>query len=309
MTNELGLTEALCGMALEDVLSRHRRERKELQAKIQALKKNAPKNDKKKRKEAMEEVARMESELEKRQTAELADVEKVQESQHGSLNEQEQQKEVLCNDEEEETSRCSSQRVSKAQKRREKKAREARQREEDVRAAAEDAKFAPKAIEARSIQEKLLERQITLHNIPSDGDCLYNAVRHQLTQNGLIAYSVQELRNETANYIRAHKDALVCFMTNPKTGDLLNDMEFEQYCEALQTTPAWGGQIELKALSSILKVPIEVLQAEGPPTVLGADEFAGPNLLITYHRHMYSLGEHYNSTVPISEGNTSKAND
>ncbi|XP_036317835.1 deubiquitinase OTUD6B [Rhagoletis pomonella] len=309
MTNELGLSEALCGMALEDVLSRHRRERKELQAKIQALKKNAPKNDKKKRKEAMEEVARMESELEKRQTAELADVEKGQESQHGSLNEQEQQKEVLCNDEEEETSRCSSQRVSKAQKRRDKKAREARQREEDVRAAAEDAKFAPKAIEARSIQEKLLERQITLHNIPSDGDCLYNAVRHQLTQNGLIAYSVQELRNETANYIRAHKDALVCYMTNPKTGDLLTDMEFEQYCEALQTTPAWGGQIELKALSSILKVPIEVLQAEGPPTVLGADEFAGPNLLITYHRHMYSLGEHYNSTVPISQGNTSKAND
>ncbi|XP_067635743.1 deubiquitinase OTUD6B-like [Eurosta solidaginis] len=209
--------------------------------------------------------------------------------------------EDISNDENEEHNGLPKQRISKAQKRRDKKAREARQREEEILAAAEDAKFAPKATELRAIQTKLLERQLTLHNIPSDGDCLYNAVRHQLSQHGLANHSVQKLRNESANYIRTHKDTLICYMTNPKTGDLLTDDEFNKYCETLRTTPAWGGQIELKALSSILKVPIEVLQAEGPSTVQGADEFAGPNLLITYHRHMYSLGEHYNSTLPIDK--------
>lgn len=301
---ESELSDGLSGIVMDDLLSRHRRERKDLQAKIQALKKSAPKNDKKKRKEIMEEVARMESDLEKKQATELVEVEKEKQTQQQRQNENPNEKQknvddVLCNGDDEEDANGTTQRVTKAQKRRDKKAREARQREEDIRVAAEEAKFAPKAIEGRAIQSKLLERQLTLHSISSDGDCLYNAVRHQLSQKGLPTYSVQELRKETANYIRAHKDSLICYMTNPKTGDLLSDAEFENYCELLHTTPAWGGQIELKALSSILKVPIEVLQAEGPPTVQGADEFSGPNLLITYHRHMYSLGEHYNSSVPI----------
>ncbi|XP_018800308.1 PREDICTED: OTU domain-containing protein 6B [Bactrocera latifrons] len=304
---ESEMSEALSGIVMDDVLSRHRRERKDLQAKIQALKKSAPKNDKKKRKEIMEEVARIESDLEKKQASELVEVEKEQQiknqNEHQDENTNGKQQnfdDALCNgDDDEEDATGTTQRVTKAQKRRDKKAREARQREEDIRIAAEDAKSAPKAIERRAIQSKLLERQLTLHYIPSDGNCLYNAVRHQLAQKGLPTYSVQELRKETANYIRAHKDSLICYMTNPKTGFLLTDAEFENYCELLHTTPAWGGQIELKALSSILKVPIEVLQAEGPPTVQGADEFAGPSLLITYHRHMYSLGEHYNSSVPI----------
>ncbi|XP_067639997.1 deubiquitinase OTUD6B-like [Eurosta solidaginis] len=302
------LSETLGGLALNELLSQHRRERKDLQAKIQALKKTASKNDKKKRKEVMEEVAHMENDLEKRQATEVAAIEKAQKHQEQSTHEQctegkqsHQPEEDISNDENEEHNGLPKQRISKAQKRRDKKAREARQREEEILAAAEDAKFAPKATELRAIQTKLLERQLTLHNIPSDGDCLYNAVRHQLSQHGLANHSVQKLRNESANYIRTHKDTLICYMTNPKTGDLLTDDEFNKYCETLRTTPAWGGQIELKALSSILKVPIEVLQAEGPSTVQGADEFAGPNLLITYHRHMYSLGEHYNSTLPIDK--------
>ncbi|XP_004535020.1 OTU domain-containing protein 6B [Ceratitis capitata] len=301
---ESELSVALSGIELEDLLSRHRRERKDLQAKIQALKKNAPKNDKKKRKEAMEEVARMEIDLEKKQAAEVAALEaqKKQREQNQTPNAQNTAADdTLCNGGDEQNTGNATQRVTKAQKRRDKKAREALEREEDIRAAAEDAKYAPKAVEGRTIQTKLLERQLALHNIPSDGDCLYNAVRHQLSQNGLTAHSVQELRKETANYIRAHKDTLICYMTNPKTGELLTEAEFEQYCNSVQKTPAWGGQIELKALSSILKVPIEVLQAEGPPTVQGADEFSGPNLIITYHRHMYSLGEHYNSTVLIEK--------
>lgn len=43
-------------------------------------------------------------------------------------------------------------------------------------------------------------------------------------------HSVQELREETANYVRAHKDSLISYMIHPETGDILNDQQFEQYC-------------------------------------------------------------------------------
>ena len=51
----------------------------------------------------------------------------------------------------------------------------------------------------------------------------------------------------------------------------------------------------MAALSAALGRAIEVVQAEGAPVVLGAGR-PGETLLITYHRHMYGLGEHYNST-------------
>lgn len=297
-------------VSIEDIQTRHRKERKELQAKIQALKKNAPKSDKKKRKEALEEIAKMELDLEKKQEQEIKNAEndmkselpeKVSDQQPATVNEED-------NENDRQLQQQPQQRVSKAQKRRDKKAREAREKEEEIKAAAEDALHAPKAVEALKIQAILIKRGLATHNIPSDGDCLYNAIRHQLVQHGLATLTVSELRSETANYIQANKDNLIPYMTHPETGDLLTDDEFNKYCNDVRTTPAWGGQIELKALSSILKVPIEVLQADGSPTVQGA-EYGGAPLVVTYHRHMYSLGEHYNSTIPLGlEANNDDCN-
>jgi OTU domain-containing protein 6 len=60
-------------------------------------------------------------------------------------------------------------------------------------------------------------------------------------------------------------------------------------------------QIELRALTQSLRLPIEVIQAEGRPVLIG-EEFGGnAPLVITYHRHYYGLGEHYNSTKPGKE--------
>ena len=65
----------------------------------------------------------------------------------------------------------------------------------------------------------------------------------------------------------------------------------------MASTPEWGGQVELLALSSVLRRSIEVIQADGPPMVVG-EHFTGPRLLLSYHRHAYGLGEHYNSVRP-----------
>lgn len=55
--------------------------------------------------------------------------------------------------------------------------------------------------------------------------------------------------------------------------------------------------LQLQALSRILKCQIEVIQATGSPQIFGDEYKNGKKITITYHRHMYELGAHYNSVT------------
>lgn len=55
----------------EKLVRRHRKEKKELQAKIQGMKNAVPKNDKKRRKQLTEDVAKLEREMEQKHREEL----------------------------------------------------------------------------------------------------------------------------------------------------------------------------------------------------------------------------------------------
>lgn len=282
----------------EDLSARHKKERKELQAKIQALKKTAGKGDKKKKKEVLEEIARLESDLDKKHADELAQAENTEKTttNEENLNNEHDDNQ---NDVDSDAGQDKNVRVSRAQKRREKKAIEEKQRQAEILAQDEINKTGPRVIELNTIKKILAKRDLLLHPIASDGNCLYNAIRNQLKITERFVDDVQTLRNKTADYILQNKDSLIFYMTNPDSGDCLNDAEFEKYCSDLRNTAAWGGQIEISALSQILQVPIEVIQATGPSTIQGDEKFKGPNLVITYHRNMYSLGEHYNGTRPL----------
>jgi OTU domain-containing protein 6 len=63
----------------------------------------------------------------------------------------------------------------------------------------------------------------------------------------------------------------------------------------------WGGELEIKALSSCLKKEIHVFSAEAPLLKMGEENriLGSSPLLISFHNHFYSLGAHYNSIVPI----------
>jgi len=182
-------------VSLEDIGARHRRERKELQAKLQAMKKNAPKNNKNKRKEFLEEMARLEGELEQRHKKEMQAAEAKDLPEEAEVKAPAEKPEVPVPDkeeheekeEDEEEQLPSSQRVSKAQKRRDKKAKEAREREAEIKTEIQNAanQPTPKLIELQQITAKLSQRQLSLHNIASDGDCLYQSIRHQLLVNAL----------------------------------------------------------------------------------------------------------------------------
>lgn len=60
---------------------------------------------------------------------------------------------------------------------------------------------------------------------------------------------------------------------------------------------------QLRALSDALKHSIEVIQASGSPMTIGEQYLSQHKkpLIVTFHRHLYRLGEHYNAVVPHIE--------
>lgn len=57
---------------------------------------------------------------------------------------------------------------------------------------------------------------------------------------------------------------------------------------------------QLKALSQVLQLPIEVVQAESPSIIIGEENVKLPITLV-YMLHAYGLGEHYNSVEPLKD--------
>uniref|UniRef100_A0A8C5RKP8 ubiquitinyl hydrolase 1 n=1 Tax=Laticauda laticaudata TaxID=8630 RepID=A0A8C5RKP8_LATLA len=284
------------GGALEVLARRQRKEKRELQAKIQGMKNTVPKNDKKKRKQLLDDVAKLESELGEKHKEELK---KLKETLP------EQNKEYLAGLNiaklEIENSRGQTQptRISKAQKRRDKKAALEKEREERIAEAEIENLTGARHLESQKLANILALRQLEIKQIPSDGHCLYRAIEDQLKEQQNL-WTVSTLRSQTAEYMRSHMDDFLPFLTNPNTGDLYSQEEFEKYCSDIANTASWGGQLELRALSHILQTPIEVIQMDSPPIIVG-EEYSRKPLMLVYMRHAYGLGEHYNSVKNLLE--------
>ncbi|XP_014485197.1 PREDICTED: OTU domain-containing protein 6B isoform X2 [Dinoponera quadriceps] len=280
----------------DELMQKHKRERKELQAQIQILKKSICKGDKKKKKEVMEEVGRLEESLEKRHTEEL----NAWRLARVKLDDKEEAELADMSEEISTDNNCLEQpvqRISKAQKRREKKAIAERERNQRIIEQEALNVFGKRNVEMEAIKKILSERGLMVYEIPSDGHCLYNAVAHQLKVNGEAPLSLHDLRMKTADYLRENMNDFLPFLSNPDSEDLLTPEEFEKYCNDVAKTSTWGGAVELQVLSCILKSPIEVIQATGTPYIIGDQYTNGKKVTVTYHRHMYELGAHYNSVT------------
>ncbi|XP_069322341.1 deubiquitinase OTUD6B isoform X2 [Eulemur rufifrons] len=245
----------------EQLVRRHRKEKKELQAKIQGMKNAVPKNDKKRRKQLTEDVAKLEKEMEQKHREELEQLKLT----------------------------------SKENK--EKKAALEKEREERIAEAEIENLSGARHVESEKLAQILSARQLEIKQIPSDGHCMYRAIEDQLKeQDGTL--TVVALRCQTAGYMQSHVEDFLPFLTNPNTGDMYTPEEFRKYCDDIVNTAAWGGQLELRALSHILQTPIEIIQADSPPIVVG-EEYPKKPLILVYMRHAYGLGEHYNSVTRL----------
>jgi len=299
----------------EALLKQHRIQKKELQAQIQGLKKSVGKADKKKKKEVTESIAKLEDELTTRHKTELEEFDKTSSDDHRldsltngvetnlKLEDKDDHENYGAHEDDDDAPlgpmrvKHESQNVSKAQKKRDAKAAKEKARLLEIEKQEEENKFGARAKEQETIASKLKERQLKLKDIPSNGDCLFAGLVDQLSQLD-IESSVGQLRDQTATELESRPDEYSPFLTNPSTGDMYTEEEYKDYCQKMRSCPVWGGQIELKALSTVLKKPIKVIQGEGPDILIGEDQHSDP-LLLTYHRHLHGLGEHYNSVTSI----------
>ncbi|KAG2482912.1 hypothetical protein HYH03_018192 [Edaphochlamys debaryana] len=192
---------------------------------------------------------------------------------------------------------------SKAAKRREKLEREEAEREQRI--AQEQAALGPsdKAVEEAALRELLRPHSLGIREIRADGHCLYRAVEDQLTQAAGGGASAPPpdylaLRRLAAAHIRAHADEFSPFIYDEDAGGSPGE-QLDAYCEELESTAAWGGQLELGALAQALRRQVKVFTLGMPPVTLGDEHAAAGVLTLCYLRHAFGLGEHYNSVGPL----------
>jgi hypothetical protein len=187
--------------------------------------------------------------------------------------------------------------------------------------------------------------------IPSDGNCLYSAVSHQLhrlktlpwglplgpgqgsiaewlddhpllelaemPESGLspgldaLPMTVEALRVVAAEHLAENRHEFEPFLTMESEAD--DGVSYEQYVERVRSSNEWGRQLELRALADCLEVQILVYAADQEPMPMRAEVAMSPGrsrslapvLRVSYHKHQYTLGEHYNSVVPAPEATPS----
>lgn len=134
------------------------------------------------------------------------------------------------------------------------------------------------------------------------------------------------LRTQAAQHIRLRPSQYAAFLPYEPSdgypeGDSPSQAEISKavgnYCKRLESTGMWGGHAELQALADSLGWKLRIFQADAPPLVIQpyreeefqgeraaassaaavADGWEAPELLLSYHRYYYALGEHYNSVV------------
>jgi OTU domain-containing protein 6 len=263
---------------IEDEASRQRRERRELQSTIQQLKKSINKNDKTRKKKVDSEIQALEDAFAKRWNHFNENTPNIESNQTFiPIQSDENLPEVCQTDEKQHISRKSRRLANK----------EKRQAEINANQEVIDYDNQPESIRRRneelSIDKQLSERNLELRSVPSDGNCLFASIVDQTSD-----LTIRQLRDIVADYLRKHRNEYEPFI----------DIDYDVYCEKLSKENIWGGQIELEICAKILQRSIEVIQGNGnEPIKINNSLSLKPPIIITYHRYLYTNGEHYNSTT------------
>ncbi|CAH8320880.1 unnamed protein product [Eruca vesicaria subsp. sativa] len=299
---------------VDEMLARHRQEIKQLQNKETELKKAAAKGSKAeqkaKKKQVEEDISKLSTKLKEKHLKELAS-QGFSSSSSSNSN--------ISKDETNEkkgdidtlvraiagvsvTAQQEHSKPSKSVKRREKRAKEEADREQRIKEEQSNV-TSDRMVENQKIEKKLKPLGLTVSEIKPDGHCLYRAVENQLANLSGVAspYTYQKLREMAAAYMREHKtDFIPFFLSETESESESAEERFEKYCREVESTAAWGGQLELGALTHCLRRHIMVFSGSFPDVEMGKEYKSNNNdssLMLSYHRHAFGLGEHYNSLV------------
>ncbi|KPI40312.1 OTU domain-containing protein 2 [Cyphellophora attinorum] len=307
---------------MEELLARHRAERKDLQSKITSKKKNATK---KTRKGVNDECENLERELKERQQAEMNEVEGTsladdtsaldlngsqdpeeasdggtKAAKHDQLEKPPKQVSFDSNTKSDPSSTLAEQALPPETK------KPSRQKARLARRAAEQAALASEAAEeAANLPDQRAQELAAMRGqqsklglletfIQPDGHCLYSAIAHGLPPaTSATAESKKEgyhdVRVKTSKFIEEHSDDFAAFLEEPLV----------VYVRKIRDTAEWGGQVELQAIARAYEITVKVLQADGRVETFesgtggGADSAA--EVWLAYYKHSFGLGEHYNA--------------
>lgn len=294
---------------MEELQSRHRKEQKDLQDRITQKKKNATK---KTRKGVNDECERLQRDLQDRQQSEIDALTGRLDQDLDSLHIEEKQPSEASeapqingnaddpNPAESKTlgemNSMTQQSFKKPNRQKARLARRAAEQEAQAAKAAEEAANLPdlRKQEISAMQKHFGKLGLKEIFIQPDGHCMYSAVamllqdttsdQRNFDTGGLLPF--RAVRAETAKFISQHAADFEAFLEEP----------IDQYTNKIKNTTEWGGQLELQAIARAYNVDINVLQADGRIEKIesGAKSDAEP-IWLTYYRHSYGLGEHYNA--------------
>ena len=322
---------------MEELLSKHRKEQKDLQGRITQKKKSATK---KTRKGVNDECEQLQRDLTEKQQAEIAqlngdpteDLEdlSLEDDQRTDNEDSKQDKPAEEPQEAEPTAQPKPEHSSASHPRKpnRQKARLARRAAEQAAQSAAAAEEAATQTNYRGDEQEVMNavfKKMGLEEVEvtPDGHCLYSAVAKQLDESGLglrpdpsrivlqpatqsridtVASPQHDgyraVRAVTADFITEHKEDFEAFMEEP----------LESYTRKIKLTAEWGGQLELQAIARAYGVEINVVQKDGRLEKIesgDSDSFDEEEkrkrvIWLAYYRHTYGLGEHYNALVKKS---------
>ncbi|KAK5215307.1 OTU protein, partial [Exophiala xenobiotica] len=235
---------------MEDLLAKHRKEKRELQARVTQKKKNATK---KTRKGVNDECERLERELAEKQQAEIDQLEPNDaqlESAVDGLKLDELDEEAIDGPE---TETAEAQvgpangdytdeppRSKKPNRQKARLARRAAEQQAQAVAAAAEAENMPdlRDQEISSMKKQMETRGLVETMIRPDGHCLFSACAHsmspeQVSKSGPKKEPYQNVRYAAAEFMAANSDDFAAFMEEP----------LESYVQKIRDTAEWGGQL------------------------------------------------------------------
>ena len=293
---------------MEELQKKHRLEHKELQNKITQKRKSATK---KTRKGVHDECAELERQLKEKQHRELLDLSGERHVEGSNVEEEVSSVESNSNDAKDTGNHFEDSinippmtdipprdNVKKPNRQKARLARRAAEQEVTATQAAEEAANLPNLRERENLLmlNELKARDLVEQTIRSDGHCLYSAFADQLTQcdmditqgnDATTQPAYRTARQVAAEYISNHPDDFSPFLEEP----------LQEYIMKVRDTGEWGGQLELSALANAYGIEINVLQANGRIDKIEPGSPGTRKIIwITYYRHSFGLGEHYNST-------------
>jgi OTU domain-containing protein 6 len=285
---------------MDELLARHRKEQRDLQAKITQKKKSATK---KTRKGVNDECDRLQQELNARQKAELAEVngdpagdpadilENLDLNEDGIGDDAESKQETttvgpgsnVMNSRASSLAPSSTDTGSRGKKPNRQKARLARREAERAAQSTIAAEEAAIQTDHRGNEKEVMNaefKRLKLEevDINPDGHCLYSAVALQLDELGLglrpdpkriILSSSSSSRIDTVasprhDGYRAVRAVTADFIQEHQD-DFVPFMEepVDEYTKKIRLTAEWGGQLELQAIARVYGVEINVVQGDG----------------------------------------------